>query len=101
VPPDSPAHAVYLAWASVSGRTRYDQENRALLDEISRRGDPKARVYPWIDDDQEYLIALSVPGHFAVAIGKQNVNVAALERNFGTAANDSRADCAHNGSRPG
>jgi hypothetical protein len=71
VPPDS---LVYLAWASVSGRTRHDEENRALQDEISRRGDPKARVYPWMDDDHGYLIALSVPGHFVVAIGKQNVH---------------------------
>jgi hypothetical protein len=74
VPPDSPVHFVYLAWASVSGRTRHDDENRALLDAISRCGDPKARVYPWIDDDHGYLIALSAPGHFVMGIGKQNVH---------------------------
>jgi hypothetical protein len=74
VPPASPVHVVYLAWASVSGRTRHDEGIRALLDAISRCGDPKDRVYPWIDDDHGYLIALSVPGHFVVAIGKQNVH---------------------------
>jgi hypothetical protein len=74
VPPDSPVHLAYLAWASVSGRTRHDVENRALLDAIGTCGDPEARVYPWIDDDHGYLDAVSVPGHFVVAIGKQNLH---------------------------
>jgi hypothetical protein len=74
VPPDSLVHFVYLAWASVSGRTRHDDENLALLDAISRCGDPKTRVSPWIDDDHGYVLALSAPGHFVVAIGKQNVH---------------------------
>jgi hypothetical protein len=74
VPPDSTVHFVYLAWASVSGRTRHDEENRALLDAISRSGDPKGKVYTWIDDDHGYLRAVSIPGHFVAAIGKQNVH---------------------------
>ena len=44
VPPDAPVHFVYLAWASVRGRTRHDAENRAFLEAISRSGDPAARV---------------------------------------------------------
>jgi hypothetical protein len=87
--PNSPVHVVYLAWASVSGRTRHDVENRALLDAISRCGDPKARVYPWIDDDHGYLIALSVPGHFVVAIGKQNVHFHVAQCRFARLARPS------------
>jgi hypothetical protein len=89
VPPDSPVHVVYLAWASVSGRTRHDEENRALLDEISRRGDPEAGVYPWIDDDHGYLVALSAPGHFVMAIGKQNVHFHSAQCRFARLARPS------------
>jgi hypothetical protein len=74
VPPEAPVHSVYLAWASVRGRTRHDTENRALLDAIRKSGDPKGRISSWIDDDPGYLRALSAPGHFVVAIGKQNVH---------------------------
>jgi hypothetical protein len=74
VPPDALVHFVYLAWASVRGRTRHDAENRGLLEEISRSGAPVATVHSWIDDDLGYLRALSAPGHFVVAIGKQNVH---------------------------
>jgi hypothetical protein len=74
VAPDAPVHFVYLAWASVRGRTRHDAENRALLEAISRSGHPGARVFSWIDDDPGYLRALSAPGHFVAAIGKQNVH---------------------------
>ena len=74
VPPEAPVHFVYLAWASVRGRTRHDSENRALLEAISRSGDSGARVYSWIDDDPGYLRALSAPAHFVAAIGKQNVH---------------------------
>jgi hypothetical protein len=74
VPPDAPVHFVYLAWASVRDRTRHDKENRALLEAISDSGDPSAMVYSWIDDDPGYLRALSVPGHFVAAIGKQNLH---------------------------
>ena len=44
------------------------------LEAISKSGDPKGRVSWWIDDDPGYLQALSAPGHFVVAIGKQNVH---------------------------
>jgi hypothetical protein len=74
VPQDAPVHFVYLAWASVCGRTRHDAENRALLEAISRSGDPGARVYSWIDDDPGYLSALLAPSRFVAAIGKQNVH---------------------------
>jgi len=74
VPPTAPVHFVYLAWASVPGRARHDESNRALLGAISKSGDPKGRVSSWIDDDPGYLRALSAPGHFVVAIGKQNVH---------------------------
>jgi hypothetical protein len=73
-PPETPVHSVYLAWASARGRTRHDENNRALLEAISKSGDPKGRVSWWIDDDPGYLQALSAPGHFVVAIGKQNVH---------------------------
>jgi hypothetical protein len=79
VPPDAPVHFVYLAWASVRGRTRHDTQNRALLVAISRSGDPGARVYSWIDDDPGYLRALLVAGHFVAAIGKQNVHFHAAD----------------------
>ena len=79
VPPDAPVHFVYLAWASVGGRTRHDAENRALLEAISRSGDPGARIYSWIDDDPGYLRALSAAGHFVAAIGKQNVHFHAVD----------------------
>jgi hypothetical protein len=74
VPPDAPVHFVYLAWASVRSRTHHDSKNRALLEAISRSGDPGARVYSWIDDDPGYLRALLPAGHFVAAIGKQNVH---------------------------
>jgi hypothetical protein len=89
VPPAAPVHFVYLAWASVQGRTRHDTQNRALLEEISRSGDPGTRVYPWIDDDQGYLLALSVPGHFVVAIGKQNVHFHVAQCRFARLARPS------------
>jgi hypothetical protein len=82
VPPDAPVHFVYLAWASVRGRSRHDAENRALLEAISRSGDPGARFYSWIDDDPGYLRALSAPGHFVAAIGKQNVHFHLAECRF-------------------
>ena len=34
--PNSPVHAVYLAWASVSDLTQHDKENRTLLDALSK-----------------------------------------------------------------
>jgi hypothetical protein len=74
VPPEAPVHSVYLAWASLRGRTRHDEDNGALLEAISKSGDPSATVHPWVNDDSGYLQALSAPGHFVVAIGKQNVH---------------------------
>lgn len=89
VPPEARVHFVYLAWASVRGRTHHDAENRELLEAISRSGDPAARVYPWIDDDHGYLRALSASGHFVAAIGKQNVHFHVAQCRFARLARPS------------
>jgi len=89
VAPEAPVHSVYLAWASVSGRNQHDKENRAVLGAISKSGDPSATVHSWVDDDPGYLRALSAPGHFMVAIGKQNLHFHTADCRFARLARPS------------